>query len=213
MQVGGALGLAVLATLVDDRAPRACASAGDSALAALNGGYHLAYLVGAGLILAGDRRRADVLQPERKAAAGEAKPRTVSPQSKKISSMLKDTKAYSGFAAPDIEPLRAFYGDTLGMNVTESGMPHPAPRGRRPADADLPEARPRARHYTILNFHVEDVDATVDDAAPTRRGVREVRGLRPGREGHRARQRPAHRLVQGPGRQHPVGAGGARATR
>ena len=51
VQVGGALGLAVLATLVGDRRPRACCAAGESAAAALNGGYHLAYAVAAGLVL------------------------------------------------------------------------------------------------------------------------------------------------------------------
>jgi EmrB/QacA subfamily drug resistance transporter len=49
MQVGGALGIAVLATLASTRAS-ALAAAGESHAVALNGGYHLAYLVGAGLI-------------------------------------------------------------------------------------------------------------------------------------------------------------------
>ena len=50
-QVGGALGLAVLATLsaTETGARRV---AGESMATALNGGYHLAYMVGAGLALA-----------------------------------------------------------------------------------------------------------------------------------------------------------------
>jgi EmrB/QacA subfamily drug resistance transporter len=48
-QVGGALGLAVLATLASTRTGDLQA-AGDASNVALNGGYHLAYLVGAGLI-------------------------------------------------------------------------------------------------------------------------------------------------------------------
>jgi MFS family permease len=51
MQVGGALGLAVLATLASTRS-EGMRAAGDPQAVALNGGYHLAYLVGAGLILA-----------------------------------------------------------------------------------------------------------------------------------------------------------------
>ena len=50
VQVGGAIGLAVLATLATERTERALAD-GESAAAALNSGYHLAYLVGAGLVL------------------------------------------------------------------------------------------------------------------------------------------------------------------
>jgi EmrB/QacA subfamily drug resistance transporter len=49
VQVGGAIGLAVLATLASERSDSALAQ-GESAAAALNSGYHLAYLVGAALV-------------------------------------------------------------------------------------------------------------------------------------------------------------------
>jgi MFS family permease len=48
-QVAGAIGLAVLATLATDRTNGLLAD-GESRAAALNGGYHLAYLIGAALI-------------------------------------------------------------------------------------------------------------------------------------------------------------------
>jgi EmrB/QacA subfamily drug resistance transporter len=48
-QVGGALGLAVLATIASDHTAGALAN-GETAAAALNDGYHLAYLIGAGMI-------------------------------------------------------------------------------------------------------------------------------------------------------------------
>ena len=57
-QVGGAIGLAVLATLAADRTDDA-ARQGDVGDAALNSGYHLAYLVGAGARRRRDRGRAD----------------------------------------------------------------------------------------------------------------------------------------------------------
>jgi EmrB/QacA subfamily drug resistance transporter len=50
VQVGGAIGLAVLATLATERTDAELAN-GESAASALNSGYHLAYLVGAGLVL------------------------------------------------------------------------------------------------------------------------------------------------------------------
>jgi EmrB/QacA subfamily drug resistance transporter len=50
VQVGGAIGLAVLATLATERTENLLAD-GESATAALNSGYHLAYLTGAGLVL------------------------------------------------------------------------------------------------------------------------------------------------------------------
>ena len=49
MQVGGAIGLAVLATLATERTDSLVAG-GASHLSALNSGYHLAYLVGAALV-------------------------------------------------------------------------------------------------------------------------------------------------------------------
>ena len=50
-QVGGAVGLAVLATLATERTEGRLA-AGEATASALNAGYHLAYLVGAALVLA-----------------------------------------------------------------------------------------------------------------------------------------------------------------
>jgi EmrB/QacA subfamily drug resistance transporter len=62
LQVGGALGLAVLATLSTSRANSLLAS-GDSANAALTGGFHLAFLVGAGLVAGAIAIAVVVLRP------------------------------------------------------------------------------------------------------------------------------------------------------
>ena len=62
MQVGGAIGLAVLATLATDRTAGLAAD-GESTAAALNGGYHLAYLVGAALVVVAIAVAATVLKP------------------------------------------------------------------------------------------------------------------------------------------------------
>jgi hypothetical protein len=50
LQVGGAIGLAVLATLATTRTDNLIAD-GESGAAALTGGYHLAFLIGAGLVI------------------------------------------------------------------------------------------------------------------------------------------------------------------
>jgi hypothetical protein len=62
MQVGGAVGLAVLATLSTERTENLTA-AGHSTAAALTSGYHLAYLVGAGLAFASVLIAIFVLRP------------------------------------------------------------------------------------------------------------------------------------------------------
>jgi EmrB/QacA subfamily drug resistance transporter len=69
-QVGGALGLAVLATLSTTRSNDLIA-AGKSTASALVSGYHLAFVVGAGLVVAAIVVAITVLQPE-EAAEGAA---------------------------------------------------------------------------------------------------------------------------------------------
>jgi MFS family permease len=67
-QVGGALGLAVLATLSSTRSDSLIAG-GDSTASALTSGYHLAFLVGAGLVVGAIVVAVTVLQPEERAVA------------------------------------------------------------------------------------------------------------------------------------------------
>jgi MFS family permease len=62
-QVGGALGLAVLATLSTNRTGELLAQ-GQSTAAALSGGYHLAWAIGAGLVVATVVLAATVLKSE-----------------------------------------------------------------------------------------------------------------------------------------------------
>jgi predicted MFS family arabinose efflux permease len=65
-QVGGALGLAVLATVSSTRTENLRA-AGDSAASALTGGYHLAFYIGAALVIGALLVAAIVLQAPRRA--------------------------------------------------------------------------------------------------------------------------------------------------
>ena len=67
VQVGGALGLAVLATLATTETSSRRA-AGEQVAEALNGGYHLAYAIGAGLVLAAIGVALTLMRPERAAA-------------------------------------------------------------------------------------------------------------------------------------------------
>jgi EmrB/QacA subfamily drug resistance transporter len=66
-QVGGALGLAVLATLATSRS-NSLQDAGHSTASALTSGYHLAFWIAAGLVVAAIAVAALVIQPEEKAA-------------------------------------------------------------------------------------------------------------------------------------------------
>lgn len=86
--------------------------------------------------------------------------------------MLADSKAYSGFAVDDLDRAREFYGDTLGLGVEvldeENGLIALKLAGGRDVLAYRKDDHVPAT-YTILNFPVDDVEATVDGLAE--RGV------------------------------------------
>jgi catechol 2,3-dioxygenase-like lactoylglutathione lyase family enzyme len=83
--------------------------------------------------------------------------------------MLDASKAYSGYAVTDIEKTKQFYGDTLGLDIAELDVGAPEPLlelrlgGRQVLIYPKPDLEPA--NYTILNFPVEDVEATVDELA------------------------------------------------
>jgi catechol 2,3-dioxygenase-like lactoylglutathione lyase family enzyme len=92
-------------------------------------------------------------------------------------SMLSEAQAFSGFSVDDTEKARAFYADTLGLDMTvldeNMGLLQlHLPGGTRvlaygKGDAHVPAT------FTILNFPVADVDATVREL--TDRGVEFLR--------------------------------------
>ena len=84
--------------------------------------------------------------------------------------MFADTKAYSGFAAPDIEQAREFYGSTLGIKVSEEYGMLTLHLADDRATLIYPKPDHQPANYTILNFVVEDVEAAVDELVS--RGVK-----------------------------------------
>jgi len=83
--------------------------------------------------------------------------------------MLANSKAFSGFAVADVEQAKAFYGDTLGLDVSEEhGLLTLHLAGDRPTIV-YPKPDHEPANFTILNFPVDDVEAAVD--ALTARGV------------------------------------------
>lgn len=88
--------------------------------------------------------------------------------------MFEKTKAFSGFSVDDIPAAKKFYGETLGIQVSEIEMPgdyvllnlHIA------GDRDTllyPKPDHTPASFTVLNFPVDDIDAAVDEL--TKRGV------------------------------------------
>src|SRR5437879_1966942 len=84
--------------------------------------------------------------------------------------MFGKTKAFSGFSVNDLAAAKRFYGETLGIEVTEeNGMLTLHIAGDRPVLV-YPKPDHTPASFTILNFPVADIDRAVDEL--TRRGVR-----------------------------------------
>lgn len=84
--------------------------------------------------------------------------------------MFENTKAFSGFSVDDVPRAKAFYGETLGLNVSEeNGM-----LSLHIAGGSAVLVYPKPDHvpasFTILNFPVDDIDNAVDGLVE--RGVR-----------------------------------------
>jgi catechol 2,3-dioxygenase-like lactoylglutathione lyase family enzyme len=76
--------------------------------------------------------------------------------------MFKDTRAFSGFSVDDIPRAKQFYGETLGLNVTEEhGMLMLHLAGGATVLA-YPKGNHEPASFTILNFPVPDVEEAVD---------------------------------------------------
>ena len=84
--------------------------------------------------------------------------------------MLGNSKAFSGFAAPDIAKEKKFYSQTLGLKTSED---HGLLRLHLSGGNNV-LIYPKPNHvpatFTVLNFPVDDVDSAVDEL--TKRGVR-----------------------------------------
>jgi catechol 2,3-dioxygenase-like lactoylglutathione lyase family enzyme len=84
--------------------------------------------------------------------------------------MFEHTRAFSGFSVDDIPEARRFYGETLGLRVSqEHGMLTLHLAGDRDT-LIYPKPDHTPATFTILNFPVEDIDSAVDRLAA--RGIR-----------------------------------------
>lgn len=86
------------------------------------------------------------------------------------SRLLRDSQVFSGFSSNDLAKAKEFYGQTLGLEVTEDmGLLnlHFAGGGTH---VIYPKENHEPATFTVLNFPVKDIDETVD--ALTSAGVK-----------------------------------------
>jgi predicted enzyme related to lactoylglutathione lyase len=78
--------------------------------------------------------------------------------------MFTTDNAFSGFSIDDLAAAKHFYGEVLGIEVTENSMGFlnlHLKSGAMILAYTKPNHTPAS--YTILNFEVDDVEAAVDD--------------------------------------------------
>ena len=84
--------------------------------------------------------------------------------------MFENTRAFSGFSVDDVPEARKFYGETLGLRVSEEyGMLSLHIAGERDILV-YPKPDHTPATFTILNFPVDDIEKAVGELAE--RGVR-----------------------------------------
>jgi predicted enzyme related to lactoylglutathione lyase len=85
--------------------------------------------------------------------------------------MFRNTKAFSGFSVNDADKAKAFYSQTLGLDVEEvmEDMFQLKINGSNPIIV-YPKPNHAPATFTVLNFPVENIDEAVD--ALTTKGVR-----------------------------------------
>ena len=83
--------------------------------------------------------------------------------------MLKDTKAFSGFSVNDVQKAKEFYGQTLGLDVSEAHGLLQLQIAGGTTILMYPKENHTPATFTILNFPVANIEQAVDELAS--RGV------------------------------------------
>jgi predicted enzyme related to lactoylglutathione lyase len=83
--------------------------------------------------------------------------------------MFKNTKAFSGFSVDDIQTAKKFYGETLGLEVSENHGLLSLHLAGGATVLIYPKPNHAAATFTILNFPVDNIEEAVDQL--TKKGV------------------------------------------
>ena len=86
------------------------------------------------------------------------------PTRRKASNMFKTAKSFSSFSVNDLQKAKQFYGETLGLDVSET------PEGLELDTSNntvflYPKPNHTPASFTVLNFKVNDIEEAVDELA------------------------------------------------
>jgi len=85
-----------------------------------------------------------------------------SPSRKKASNLFKEAESFSSFSVNDLQKAKDFYGQTLGLDISET------PEGLElHTGSNTIFLYPKPNHtpasFTVLNFSVADIEEAVDE--------------------------------------------------
>ena len=76
--------------------------------------------------------------------------------------MFKEAKSFSSFSVNDLRRAKEFYGETLGLEVKETPEGLELHTGNN-AVFLYPKPNHTPASFTVLNFHVNDIEEAVDE--------------------------------------------------
>ncbi|HKY30032.1 MAG TPA: VOC family protein [Pyrinomonadaceae bacterium] len=84
------------------------------------------------------------------------------PGRKKASTLFREAEAFSSFSVNDLQKAKEFYGQTLGLEVSET------PEGLELHAGDIsvflyPKPNHTPASFTVLNFQIDDIEEAVDE--------------------------------------------------
>jgi catechol 2,3-dioxygenase-like lactoylglutathione lyase family enzyme len=86
------------------------------------------------------------------------------PSRRKASDMFKAAKSFCSFSVNDLKKAKDFYGQTLGLDVSESAEGLELHTGNNTIFI-YPKPNHTPASFTILNFPVNDIEEAVDELA------------------------------------------------
>ena len=82
--------------------------------------------------------------------------------SRKQTELFNEAKAFSSFSVNDLKQAKQFYGETLGLKVSETAEGLQLNTGGTTVFL-YPKPNHTPASFTVLNFHVDDIEAAVKE--------------------------------------------------
>jgi catechol 2,3-dioxygenase-like lactoylglutathione lyase family enzyme len=119
--------------------------------------------------------------------------REMSAPNPKPSTIFREAKAFSTFSVKDLAKAKEFYGNTLGLEITQrpEGLEMKLGGGQRVFLYPKPNHTPAS--FTVLNFPVDNIELAVDEL--------KVRGIRLERYNQPEIKTDEKGIMRGPGPQ------------